>query len=59
MKCDQCKTGDQIKQPLDENRVRVTCSNPTCGLNEVRDRQGRKLLTEVMPSTGPRRVLLG
>ena len=57
MNCPKCKEA-MLTEAVAPNKVKVTCQK--CGLSEVRDTQGRKLLTEAdpeQPSAG--RMLLG
>jgi transcription elongation factor Elf1 len=50
MNCPSCGKEGLLVETLDADRKRVQCKS--CGLNEIRDREGRKLLQEV-PSPAP------
>jgi uncharacterized metal-binding protein (TIGR02443 family) len=54
MKCPKCGHPDTLVEALEKGDKRVKCSK--CGLNEVRDKEGRKLL--VSESGGSGRLLL-
>jgi|WetSurMetagenome_2_1015567.scaffolds.fasta_scaffold02643_8 hypothetical protein len=43
MKCPKCEHPEVLLEDLGEGQKRVKC--PKCGLNEVYDKEGRKLLT--------------
>ncbi len=51
MKCPSCNADGVLVENLGEGRKRVRCSR--CGLNEVKDGEGRKLLNEVPSREGP------
>jgi ribosomal protein S27AE len=48
MKCPSCNAEGVLVESLQEGKKRIKCTK--CGLNEVRDREGRKLLLDA-PST--------
>ena len=49
MNCPQCnEPGCLVESSPDGKTEKIKCQK--CGLNEVRDKQGRKLLTEVLPA---------
>jgi transposase-like protein len=49
MQCPKCKA-QVIVEDLGEGHQRLKCSK--CGLNEVRDREGRKLLVDTREESG-------
>lgn len=60
MKCSNPNCDGQVlTESLGEGKVRVTCQK--CGLSEVKDQEGRQLLTDDKGSMGgsPRNPLLG
>lgn len=44
MKCPSCGTEGVLVESLQEGKKRIKCQK--CGLNEIRDRDGRKLLLD-------------
>jgi len=44
MKCPSCGTEGALVESLQEGKKRIVCSK--CGLNEIQDREGRKLLLD-------------
>ena len=57
MNCPKCQApGLLVEASPDGKTQHLKCSK--CGLNETRDTQGRKLLTEIQPVSGGPRVLL-
>ena len=44
MKCENCGHPSLLIESLPEGKKKVSC--PKCGLSEVRDEQGRKLLLD-------------
>lgn len=55
MNCAKCKSQNVMVEGVGEGKVRVTCQG--CGMSEVKDQQGRKMLTDDMGG-GDRRELL-
>jgi len=56
MNCPKCNK-PLIVESLGDGKKRVKCSE--CGLTEVQDDKGRKLLTETLPVDAPPQLLLG
>jgi hypothetical protein len=55
--CPKCG-GQVLVEALGEGRVRTTCQQ--CHLSEVRDEQGRRMLTDNMPHpSGPGKLITG
>lgn len=50
MKCPKCGSNKAIMEALQEGKKRIRCQQ--CGLNEIRDREGRKLLTDTPAAPG-------
>lgn len=44
MKCPSCGDPNALQESLQEGKKRIKCVK--CGLNEIRDRDGRKLLLD-------------
>jgi len=55
MKCSRCGSEKVLTEGLDEGRVKITCQN--CGHTEIKDQQGRKMLTDDMPTPDRRQYL--
>jgi len=49
MKCEKCG-GQVLIENVGDKRTKVTCQ--ACGWSEVRDNEGRRMLTEVPESHG-------
>lgn len=47
MDCQKCGKPTLIVEDLGGGKKKLHCSS--CGLNEIKDSQGRKMLTETMP----------
>jgi hypothetical protein len=47
MDCQKCGKPTLIVEDLGGGKKKLHCSS--CGLNEIKDGQGRKMLTETMP----------
>jgi predicted nucleic-acid-binding Zn-ribbon protein len=43
MKCPKCQHPEVLVEDLGAGSKKIKC--PKCGLNEIRDKEGRKLLT--------------
>lgn len=55
MTCDKCGSDKLLVEGLLEGKVKVTCRE--CGMSEVRDAQGRRMLTDDMPAPDRRQYL--
>jgi predicted nucleic-acid-binding Zn-ribbon protein len=55
MQCPKCGSTNVLTESLEEGRVKVTCQN--CGHSEVKDPQGRQMLTDNMPQPDRREYL--
>jgi hypothetical protein len=56
MMCKKCNK-PLIVESLGDGKKRMKCNE--CGMVEVQDDHGRKLLTETLPRDSPPQVLLG
>jgi len=55
MNCKKCGSGKVLSEGVGEGKVKVTCQE--CGMNEVKDEQGRKMLTDDRPVSDVRELL--
>lgn len=55
MQCPRCNSTNVLTEALEEGRVKVVCQQ--CGFSEVRDPQGRQMLTDNMPQPDCREYL--
>jgi Zn finger protein HypA/HybF involved in hydrogenase expression len=56
MNCQKCKSSNVLSEGVGEGKVRVTCQE--CGSSEVKDQQGRHMLTDDAGGANDRRDLL-
>ena len=54
MKCNKCGKDTLLAEDLGGGKKKLHCSS--CGLTEIKDAQGRKLLTEDDPMRAPARA---
>jgi ribosomal protein S27E len=57
MECKKCGSEQVVTEGLLDNKVKVTCQK--CGESEIKDAQGRQMLTDDMPAPDRRRYLAG
>jgi predicted nucleic-acid-binding Zn-ribbon protein len=55
MQCPKCGSTNVLTESLEEGRVKIICQN--CGYSEVKDPQGRQMLTDDMPAPDRREYL--
>lgn len=55
MRCPKCGSQNLLMEGVGDGKTKLTCQ--ACGHSEVKDREGRPLLTEV-PHVDKRRVLI-
>jgi hypothetical protein len=55
MNCQKCGSGNVLVEGVGEGKTKVTCQ--ACGVAEVKDQQGRKMLTDDRPAPDRRELL--
>jgi len=55
MKCTRCGSERVLTEGLEDGRVKTTCQE--CGLSQVKDKEGRQMLTDNMPTPDRREYL--
>lgn len=56
MECKNCGAKKVLVEGLTEGKSKVTCQE--CGYHEIRDPEGRKMLTDDMPQQDRRKLLI-
>jgi transposase-like protein len=55
MQCPRCNSTKVLTEGLDNGKVRTTCQE--CGHSEIKDKEGRPMLTDDMPAPDRRDLL--